>query len=131
MKHENDMPTQLLENVLLHFPSARKIGVQWVAQCPTHPDRKASLSIEEKNGRILLHCFAGCTLQAICVAAGIEMRELFAQNGDTGHKARKLTVVATYDYSDERGEVLFQVLRFEPKEFRQRRPHGNGWAWHL
>ncbi len=37
--------------------------------------------------------------------------------------------VATYDYRDERGELLFQVVRFDPKDFRQRRPDGDGWTW--
>jgi hypothetical protein len=38
--------------------------------------------------------------------------------------------VATYDYRDERGDLLFQVCRFEPKDFRQRRPDGKGgWIW--
>ena len=31
-------------------------------------------------------------------------------------------VVKTYDYKDENGQLLFQVVRYEPKEFRQRRP---------
>jgi putative DNA primase/helicase len=39
-------------------------------------------------------------------------------------------IIATYDYRDERGELLFQVVRFEPKAFRQRRPDGEGgWTW--
>jgi len=40
-------------------------------------------------------------------------------------------IVATYDYVDVTGELLFQVVRFEPKEFRQRRPDGGRWAWGL
>ena len=35
-------------------------------------------------------------------------------------------VVATYDYTDADGTLLYQVLRYEPKDFRQRRPDGNG-----
>lgn len=39
-------------------------------------------------------------------------------------------IVATYDYPDADGEVLFQVVRYEPKDFRQRRPDGaGGWTW--
>jgi AAA domain len=38
----------------------------------------------------------------------------------------KGVVVATYHYTDERGELLYQVLRYEPKTFRQRRPDGRG-----
>ena len=40
------------------------------------------------------------------------------------------TIVATYDYRDEAGKLLFQVVRFAPKDFRQRRPDGcGGWNW--
>jgi putative DNA primase/helicase len=39
-------------------------------------------------------------------------------------------VVATYDYTDDKGELLYQVVRLEPKDFRQRRPDGKGgWIW--
>jgi len=40
--------------------------------------------------------------------------------------------VAWYDYLSANGELLFQVVRFEPKDFRQRRPDGNGgWIWKM
>ena len=39
-------------------------------------------------------------------------------------------IVATYDYRDGRGELLFQVVRYTPKGFRQRRPdRTGGWTW--
>jgi hypothetical protein len=41
-------------------------------------------------------------------------------------------IVATYDYVDETGELISQVVRYFPKEFRQRRPDGKGgWIWKL
>jgi hypothetical protein len=41
-------------------------------------------------------------------------------------------IVKTYGYCDENGTLLFQVVRFEPKGFRQRRPDGRGgWIWNL
>jgi hypothetical protein len=41
-------------------------------------------------------------------------------------------IVAEYDYTDESGVLLFQVVRFEPKTFRQRKSGGNGgWTWSL
>src|SRR5262249_34678401 len=41
-------------------------------------------------------------------------------------------IVETYDYYDENGTLLFQVVRFEPKDFRQRRPDGRGgWIWNV
>lgn len=42
------------------------------------------------------------------------------------------TIIRTYDYRDASGALLFQVCRFEPKDFRQRRPDGRGgWLWNL
>jgi RecA-family ATPase len=44
--------------------------------------------------------------------------------------APKDRIVATYDYTNDKGELLYQVIRLEPKSFRQRRPDGNGgWIW--
>jgi putative DNA primase/helicase len=49
-----------------------------------------------------------------------------------GHDTSSLgDPVATYDYVDEGGNLLFQVCRFMPKTFRQRRPNGGGWTWDL
>lgn len=50
-----------------------------------------------------------------------------------GHKAAaKAKIVATYDYLDAAGDLLFQVVRLEPKTFRQRRPDpdkSGEWIW--
>jgi hypothetical protein len=50
-----------------------------------------------------------------------------------GHDTSSLgEPAATYDYVDETGKLLFQVCRFIPKTFRQRRPDGAaGWLWDL
>ncbi|HXN71357.1 MAG TPA: DUF3631 domain-containing protein [Candidatus Acidoferrales bacterium] len=41
-------------------------------------------------------------------------------------------IVAEYSYTDEHGATLYQNVRFEPKDFRQRRPNGSGgWTWKL
>jgi len=41
-------------------------------------------------------------------------------------------IVAAYDYKDAAGNVLFQVIRYEGKDFSQRRPDGQGgWIWNL
>ena len=45
-------------------------------------------------------------------------------------KAATRTIVATYDYRDADGNLLFQVVRYHPKDFRQRKPKpGGGWDW--
>jgi hypothetical protein len=50
----------------------------WMACCPAHADRSASLSIRElDDGRILVHCFAGCPVHEVIGAAGLTIDELF------------------------------------------------------
>jgi putative DNA primase/helicase len=44
----------------------------------------------------------------------------------------KSRVVATYNYTDESGKILYRVVRHDPKDFRQQRPDGSGgWIWSL
>jgi hypothetical protein len=57
--------------------SARRSGAGWIARCPAHEDRSPSLSISERDGKVLLHCFASCTIEAVCDAIGIQVRDLF------------------------------------------------------
>lgn len=49
------------------------------------------------------------------------------------HQAKdRSRIVAEYPYTDEAGKLLFQVVRLEPKSFRQRAPDGNGgWQWSI
>jgi len=49
---------------------------QWLAHCPAHSDEKPSLSVTEGNNRILLHCFAGCSVDAICAELGVNIADL-------------------------------------------------------
>jgi P4 family phage/plasmid primase-like protien len=47
-------------------------------------------------------------------------------------KKSKEPIERTYDYLDESGTLLFQVVRFKSKDFIQRRPNGKGgWEWNL
>lgn len=48
------------------------------ARCPAHNDRSPSLSVAEgRDGRVLLHCHAGCTTDAILSALKLSRRDLF------------------------------------------------------
>ena len=124
-----------LEPILDRLKGVRRTGNGWMARCPAHEDKNPSLSICERNGSILLNCFAGCSFEAVCAALGIEPRELFNDNVSTegsGNVCTAPRIVAEYDYLGEKGELLFQVVRYEPKNFRQRRPDGKGgWTWNL
>lgn len=51
---------------------------QWVAVCPAHSDRSPSLHIKEKDdGRVLIHCKAGCGANDILAAIGLDFSALF------------------------------------------------------
>ncbi len=58
----------------------RKAGSGWIAHCPAHEDRSPSLSITEgDDGRLLLHCFAGCQVHDILAAVGLTVSDLFVR----------------------------------------------------
>lgn len=55
----------------------------WTACCPAHEDRSPSLAITETDdGRILLKCFGGCSVQEIVGAIGMDMTDLFPDSND-------------------------------------------------
>lgn len=63
-------------------------GKGYKALCPAHPDRTPSLSVKEGDyGRVLLHCFAGCSVEAVVQSLGLGMADLFPKNQTT--RARK------------------------------------------
>ncbi len=106
----------------------REVGTnQWHARCPGHDDRTPSLRFTTgNNGSVLLKCHAGCDKATVLDPLGMVWQDLYA--GMTP----KRDIVATYDYTDAEGAPLFQVVRFQPKDFRQRRADGNGgWIWNL
>ena len=61
-----------LAEVLARLEGVRCEHGYYVAKCPCHDDRRASLSIREENGRLLLHCFAGCRFEAIIEALDVK-----------------------------------------------------------
>lgn len=50
----------------------------WIARCPAHDDKNPSMTIREvDDGRVLIHCFTGCTPQEILGAVGLDFDALF------------------------------------------------------
>ena len=73
---------------------------------------------------MLVKCHAGCSQQNVISA--LRARGLW--NAPSPVAGRR--IVATYDYTDEYGELLYQVVRYDPKDFKQRRPDDRGgWNW--
>lgn len=106
---------------------------KWSARCPAHDDQHASLSVGKgDDGRALLHCHAGCPLVSIVRRLGISLGDLFPEGARKARGTSGKKIVAAYDYVSAQGDLLFQSVRFEPKDFRQRRPDGaGGWVWNL
>ncbi len=107
---------------------------RWKALCPAHNDRTPSLSVTALPDKILVKCQAGCHIDAVLAALKVEMSDLFFDIRKAKSSALEgpKEIVATYDYQDEKGNLLHQTVRFEPKEFRQRRPGKDGnWIWDL
>ncbi len=121
---------QSIEDILTRLPDVRKNGKGWMARCPAHDDNNASLSIGVgEGGQILLYCHAGCSFESVCTGLALTPRDLNLPRRSTrSHRE----IAATYDYVDASGAFLFQIVRFKPKAFRQRRPDGKGgWIWNL
>ena len=97
---------------------------------PGHPDKTASLSLNEADdGKVLMHCHAGCTPETIVEALGLKIADLFP---DKEPPLKSVKVVATYDYRDAEGRLVYQVVRYEPKKFKERRLAGRGGSiWDL
>jgi len=64
----------------------RRSGKAWMARCPGHEDRHASLAIAAgDDGRALLTCHAGCSTEAVVAAVGLAMADLYPRtNGADG-----------------------------------------------
>jgi hypothetical protein len=108
-------------------------GNGWSARCPAHDDGKASLSVGPgDHGGIVIHCHAGCSPEAVVRSLDLTMKDLAPEPSVT--RGRQPMEVAAYPYRDETGSLLYEVIRFEPKSFRQRRPDPtvvSGWNWSL
>lgn len=132
-----------------YLTNTKKIGAgEWVAKCPFHDDRDPSFNFSSETGRYYCH---GCGAKGDIftfygrqkgldkkdfkrVVAGIAADFGLAVNTSRTAPSppEKKKIVATYDYTDAAGKLLFQVVRFEPKDFRQRRPDGKGgWIHNL
>lgn len=115
-----------------HIKATRKAGQEFTGKCPSHDDQRASLSWRDGDKGVVVTCFAGCTIDDITGALGLKPAALFATNGRLPPISSARKAIAHYDYYDEAGALLYQVVRYEPKGFSQRRPDGaGGWRGNL
>ena len=94
--------------------------------CPAHNDKTPSLSVTQNSNKMLIYCHAGCSEKAILQKLGLNESNLFLNN-----KVER-QIITTYPYKDAEGNILFEVVRYKPKSFKQRRPDGRGgFIWNL
>jgi len=102
----------------------------YTARCPVHEadggGHKPSLSIARGDKvDVVLNCHAGCSHAAIMAALGIEATGK-AGAGRRSAGAGSKRIVATYPYTDASGKLLFEKIRYEPKDFRIRHRDASG-----
>ena len=115
-----------VDRFLSKLNGVRSSSNGWEARCPCrNDDNNPSLSIAlGQDDKVLATCHRGqgCSIVEICQAVGLKVTDLYPPRKEE----RKLSLVATYDYRNEKGELLFQKQRFVDqwgkKTFRQRRP---------
>lgn len=125
------------DNLLARLTKVKSTGKRsCMACCPAHEDRTPSLSIKEGNGgTVVLTCHAGCETSDVVAALGLSMSDLFPASEVPAFRApvpsrAGSAMVRSYDYVDADGQLLFQVCRYSPKDFRQRRRNrSGGWDW--
>lgn len=127
------------EILLPKLEDVKYSGGSWMARCPAHDDGKASLHIARgKTHPAVLTCHAGCERDVILGAIGLTWDTLCTPRADATAVRAEWTprgdAIAVYDYADEAGTLLFQVLRTADKQFSQRVPdrsRTSGWRWAL
>jgi putative DNA primase/helicase len=75
MKHDG-APIDVL---MRRLANAKKSGKGYICSCPAHGGHDC-LSVEEKDGRVLVHCFAGCSAQEVVESVDLRLSDLFADS---------------------------------------------------
>jgi hypothetical protein len=67
-----------LENLLSRLQKVKGKNGSWTACCPSHEDASPSLAVREgEDGRVLIHCFGGCSTADVLGSMGLDMTDLF------------------------------------------------------
>lgn len=94
-----------IDALLSSLDAVRETGHgKYFARCPAHDDRSPSLTIKEcGDGRVLVHCFAGCETEDVLSAVGLAFADLMPERIDGKHSFRAQRfdarqVLATLDH---------------------------------
>ena len=105
--------------------AAQREGRNWRCNCPLHGGHSLTLA-DGRSRTLLVKCFGnGGNCDSNEILAELRRRKLLPQPEP---RRNLLNIVATYDYRDADGALLFQVCRLDPKTFRQGQPNG---TWNI
>ena len=126
-----------LVNPLSVLPAATKVRIvgpgRFRLRCPMHDDSQPSLSLRRfDSGAYTYRCFgcgaSGDSIQLVMDVKGVTFQQAIGELLGVVPPSTEV-IVAKYDYIDDDGSLLYQVVRYEPKAFRLRRKTNKGWAW--
>jgi putative DNA primase/helicase len=109
-----------LDALLERLEGVRSIPTGFVARCPGHDDRQASLSLSEAPDRILMFCHAGCQTADVMSALDLSLRDLYLDGAtpEGGYVPyTRQEPEAQFIYEDEYGHEIYRVLRYPGKQF--------------
>ena len=130
-----------IEQIIERLLNVTQTTGGYKSECPIcdkgNGKQHLSLTVRKtKDGKdyTSLKCWKGnCDGKDIMSAIGLTIADIYDNptKADKPEK-QKPVIVATYDYKDEAGNIVFQAVRFNPKDFRQKRKDENGKeVWNL
>jgi 5S rRNA maturation endonuclease (ribonuclease M5) len=135
------MDDGILTEVLGRLEDVRAYHGYWMARCPAHDDTTPSLDIKLGTDQpVVLICRAGCDTADVLAKIGLSMRDISSQDGPDPLDRDLWTphgqATDVYQYTDEDGVLLYQVLRVPAapggkRQFPVRVPTATGWHWRM
>jgi hypothetical protein len=131
-------PTEIALYYSVRAPKLKRQKGEWRGACPIHQGTNDNFAVDPKTGRWF--CHSGCSRGGDVFSLEAELHggdfknakaEVFRIVGRPESNGNNRRIADTYDYTDEQGRLLFQVVRYYPKGFRQRQPDGDGWKWSI
>jgi hypothetical protein len=123
-----------IELILSRLPQAKRSGTGWIARCPAHDDRRASLSIGAgEDDRALIHCHAGCTPEAVASALGLVLADLMpAHDGGIGRSLSPKDASGVTKSKRRKGEQeVYATIHDAVVELESKHgPHSASWIYH-
>jgi hypothetical protein len=88
----------MIENFITRLDGVKRTGQgRYVARCPAHNDRSPSLTVTERDGKVLFHCFAGCEPADVLAAIGLTFSDLYPEKPIYAKRSGRAAAFNPYD----------------------------------